>query len=127
MKTFVLTFLLPLFALQWANAQGDITPKVSEALKKGDANSLAAFFMPQVDVTLNEEDQSLTSAQAKSAITAFFATNPVQNFVVKHQGTSKLDDQYRIGDLTTAKGVFRVTFFMKKNNGAMQIKQIKFE
>jgi hypothetical protein len=127
MKTFVLIFLLPLFAFQWANAQGDITPKVSEALKKGDANALSLFFMPQVDVTLNDEDQNLTAAQAKIAIGGFFAKNTVQNFVVKHQGTSKLDDQYRIGELTTAKGVFRVTFFMKKNGNAMQIKQIKFE
>ncbi|MFM7233275.1 MAG: DUF4783 domain-containing protein, partial [Flavobacteriales bacterium] len=48
-------------------------------------------------------------------------------FTVKHQGTSKLDDQFRIGELTTSKGIFRVTFFMKKSNNTLQIKQLKIE
>lgn len=110
-----------------AVAQGDITPKVSDALKRGDAASLASFFSPQIDLTLNGEDGSYSAADAQRKLAAFFSQNTAQNFTVKHQGTSKLDDQYRIGDLTTAKGVFRVTFFMKKSGSSMQIKQIKIE
>lgn len=108
-------------------AQGDITPKVSDALKRGDAASLASFFMPQIDLTLNGEDGSYSAAEAQKILAAFFSQNTPQAFTVKHQGTSKLDDQYRIGDLNTAKGVFRVTFFMKKSGSSMQIKQIKIE
>ena len=121
---FLMTCLLSWNAL-WA--QSDISPAVSAALKKGDATAIASYFMPQVELTLNGKDGLVDKAQAQQMIAAFFSENPPQAFTIKHQGTSKLDDQFRIGELTTAKGMFRVTFFMKKNNNALQIKQFKIE
>ncbi|MFN6380556.1 MAG: DUF4783 domain-containing protein [Flavobacteriales bacterium] len=122
----VLAIFLSAFALIGV-AQTDITPQVSDALKKGDANALSAFFMSTVEIELKEESNTYSSADAKSVMTTFFSQNPVKGFTIKHQGTSKLDDQYRIGDLVTAKGNYRVTFFMKKVGNGWQIKQLKIE
>ncbi|MEZ4799798.1 MAG: DUF4783 domain-containing protein [Flavobacteriales bacterium] len=122
----VLTILLALFSFG-AFAQTDITPKVSQAIQKGDAASVAAFFMSQVEIEIDGNESMMSSAQAQATLTQFFAAHPAKSFSIKHQGTSKLDDQYRIGDLTTANGNFRVTFFMKKNGDSMQIKQLKIE
>jgi hypothetical protein len=108
-------------------AQSDISPAVSAALKKGDATALASYFMPQVELTLSGKDGLVEKTQAQQMLAGFFNENPPQSFNIKHQGTSKLDDQFRIGELTTAKGIFRVTFFMKKNNNVLQIKQFKIE
>jgi len=110
-----------------AFSQADITPQVSAALKKGDATVLSGLMMPQIELTLNGQDKTVAKADAQKMLVTFFAEKQTSNFVVKHQGTSKLDDQYRIGDLTTAKGKFRVTFFMKNSGGAMQIRQLKIE
>lgn len=115
------------FSWSAARAQSDITPAVSAALKKGDAVTLATHFMPQVELTLVGKDAQVEKAQAQQMLQSFFKENAPQAFTIKHQGTSKLDDQFRIGELTTAKGVFRVTFFMKKNNNILQIKQLKIE
>lgn len=125
MKFLTVTFLILLTLSGFA--QADITPKVSDALKKGDAAGVAVYFMPQVDVALPDGEKSLSKAEAQKALANFFAQNPVRGFVVKHQGTSKLDDQYRIGVLSTAKGEFRVTFFMRKSGDVILIKQIKIE
>jgi hypothetical protein len=108
-------------------AQSDISSAVGAALKKGDAASIASYFMPQVELTLVGKDGVYDKTQAQQMLAGFFKENPPQNFVIKHQGTSKLDDQFRIGELTTSKGLFRVTFFMKKNNNLLQIKQLKIE
>lgn len=108
-------------------AQSDISSAVGAALKKGDAASIASYLMPQVELTLVGKDGVYDKAQAQQMLAGFFKENPPQNFVIKHQGTSKLDDQFRIGELTTSKGLFRVTFFMKKNNNLLQIKQLKIE
>lgn len=108
-------------------AQADITPQVSEALKKGDASALSAFFMSNVELEIKGEEGTYTAANAKNIMAKFFAEHQVKGFVVKHQGNSKLDDQYRIGELNTAKGVYRLTFFMKKNGNTWQIKQLKIE
>jgi hypothetical protein len=116
-----------LFSLSTLWAQSDISPAVSAALKKGDAAAVASHFMPQIELTLSAKDGLMEKAQAQQMLAAFFAENPPQAFTIKHQGTSKLDDQFRIGELLTAKGSFRVTFFMKKNNNLLQIKQLKIE
>jgi hypothetical protein len=108
-------------------AQSDISPAVSAALKKGDAAALASYFMPQLEITLIGKDGLFDKAQAQQMLAGFFKDNPPQSFSIKHQGTSKLDDQFRIGELNTTNGIYRVTFFMKKNNNVLQIKQLKIE
>ncbi len=123
---YVLAIFLSAFTLIGV-AQTDITPQVADALKKGDANALASFFMSSVEIELKEEGNNYTAAEAKAVMATFFSQNPVKGFTIKHQGTSKLDDQYRIGDLVTAKGNYRVTFFMKKVGNGWQIKQLKIE
>ncbi len=121
-------FLMLIFsALTALRAQTDITPIVTAALKKGDAATIASHLMPQVELTLLGNEGVCDRTKAQQMLSTFFRENPPQAFTIKHQGTSKLDDQFRIGELTTAKGIFRVTFFMKKNNNALQIKQLKIE
>lgn len=120
------SFML-LVASTLAFSQADITPQVSAALKKGDAAGLASLMMPQVELTLNGQDKNVAKVEAQKMLASFFAEKTPSNFTVKHQGTSKLDDQYRIGDLATSKGKFRVTFFMKKDGSAMLIRQLKIE
>lgn len=110
-----------------ANAQSDITPMVADALKKGDAIAISTMMMPQVELEVDGKEGTFSSGEAKTILSQFFTANPPREFTLKHQGTSKLDDQYRIGDLLTSKGTFRVTFFMKKGGWGMQIKQMKIE
>ena len=38
-----------------------------------------------------------------------------------------MGDRYCIGQLTTANGVFRVTFFLKKTGEVTQVKQLRIE
>ena len=122
----LVSILFALFSFS-AIAQTDITPQVSAALKKGDAASVASYFMSQVELELPDQEGTFSSAEARTILTKFFASAQVRDFVLKHQGTSKLDDQYRIGDMTTAMGSYRVTFFMKKVGTSLQIKQLKIE
>jgi hypothetical protein len=123
----LISSILSLFIVSSLLAQADITPRVTDALKKSDAAALSALMMNPVELSIPGVDGSRTAAEARTALASFFSAHQVREFTVKHQGTSKLDDQYRIGDLVTSKGTFRVTFFMKKSATAMQIKQLKIE
>ncbi len=123
-------FLTSLFLLLFSSmcfAQADITPAVTAALKASDAPAIASHMMPQVELTINGMDSNVSKVDAQKSLTIFFKDHPVSSFAIKHQGTSKLDDQYRIGELGTSKGSFRVTFFMKKSGTVMQIRQFKIE
>jgi hypothetical protein len=108
-------------------AQSDITPKVAESIKSGNATLLASYFMAQIELTIEDTEGTFSKAEAEKKLIAFFGSHGVTGFEIKHQGTSKLDDQYRIGDLTTKNGTFRVTFFIRKNGNSLQIKQLKIE
>ncbi|MCC6600750.1 MAG: DUF4783 domain-containing protein [Crocinitomicaceae bacterium] len=123
----VLFLLIILFSSGFVRSQSDITSKVSDALKRGDAATLSNYFMDQVEVTLPTEEGTYGKAQAKTFLSGFFSQHTPKDFIVKHQGTSKLDDQYRIGDLVTSAGNYRVTFFMKNLGNDMKIKEIKIE
>jgi len=110
-----------------AAAQADITAQVVGAFENEDAAGIATHFMAQVEITAPAKEGVFSSRDAQAVIVQFFKDNQVTAFTIKHQGTSKLDDQFRIAEMTTTKGVYRVTFFMKKTGGAMQIKQLKIE
>jgi hypothetical protein len=116
-----------LFCTAVITAQSDITPQVSAALKKGDAATISSLMMPSVELSIEGQENNYSKQDAQKVIAGFFRDHPATGFSVKHQGTSKLDDQYRIGDLTTSKGNFRVTFFMKKSGNALLIRQLKIE
>lgn len=119
---------LGLFVLSFTMlAQDDITPAVSDALAKGNAAALTRYFVSSVDLTILDDEDMYPKDQVVQKLSQFFQRNKPSAFEVKHKGTSKLDDHYRIGDLTTATGVYRVTFFMRKGSAGMEIKQLRIE
>lgn len=125
MKILGIALALLVSASTWA--QSDITPEVSTAIKSGNAGQLAAFFDASVDLTILSEEGAYAPALAQKKLEAFFAANAVKAFSIMHKGTSKLGDEYRIGDLVTATGTYRVTFFMHRSGSGMKVKQLRIE
>ncbi len=108
-------------------AQSDITVPMTEAIKTGNAAKIGSYFAANVDLTLPGTEEVLPSDQAKKLVERFFTQHIAKSFAVKHRGTSKMNDHYRIGDLATSKGNFRVTFFMKSDAGKFSVTQFRIE
>ena len=124
MKALVFTLFLGMTLVLSAQ---DITPAVVKAIESGNAAALTMHLTPSVDLTIGDDENMYPVDQAIKKIAMFFETHKPTGFEIKHKGTSKLDDQYRIGDLTTAKGKYRVTFFIKKSDKGMKVKQLRIE
>lgn len=120
------TFSLVLFSFG-AFSQSDITDEISDAFSKGDAAAIVSHFQSKVDMTVLDNEAVYSPTEAKKVLEKFFADHKPAGFNVKHEGTSKLNDQYRIGDLKTDNGTFRVTFFLKGKNNVMKIEQLRIE
>jgi hypothetical protein len=105
----------------------DITPNVTAALQKGDATAIKSLCTASVDLAIPGHEDVFPADQAEKLLKKFFEAHKPISFEVKHQGTSKLNDLYRIGDLTTSTGKYRVTFFIKNGDGGMKIKQLRIE
>ncbi len=108
-------------------AQDAERDKISAAILSGNAKTLSTYFVSSIDLTILEAEDVYSKEQAEVIIAKFFNDNKPTAFEIKHQGKSKLDDYFYIGDLTTSKGKYRLTFFLKKEKTGFLIKQLRLE
>ncbi len=112
------------FGLQ---AQDDVNDKVVHAMKTGNPKELASTFIPNIDLTVKETSDVYSRAQAEQILRKFFNDHPPVDLVIEHSGVSKFGDKYFIGILRTRSGYFRVTFFLKKSEEELHVKQLRIE
>jgi len=126
MKKFFLLFIVSALAL---SSYGQTAEKqnISKAIQEGNAKLLGGYFTKSVDLTVTDIEDVYSKDQAEVILTRFFNENKPKSYSVKHEGKSKLDDYYYIGDLVTATGTYRLTFFLKKEGEIFRIKQLKIE
>ncbi|MDQ3100357.1 MAG: DUF4783 domain-containing protein [Bacteroidota bacterium] len=122
--TLLFAFVLSLLGVQ---AQEVVKDKVVEAMKTGNSRDLAAHFIPNIDLTVKDNADVYSKAQAEQILRKFFNDHPPVDMVIEHSGVSKFGDKYFIGILRTKSGYFRVTFFLKKMETNMQVKQLRIE
>lgn len=127
MKRFLFSFILLFVASTAVFAQNETADEIAALLKAGNSSALSNYFMSNVDLAILDTDDVYSKTQATQITKRFFDEHPPSAFSIKHQGKSKLDDHYRIGTLTTAKGDFRVTYFLKSHEGKYLIKQLRIE
>src|SRR5690554_5306250 len=126
MKKIFLLFIVSALAL---SSYGQTAEKqnISKAIQEGNAKLLGGYFTKSVDLTVTDIEDVYSKDQAEVILTRFFNENKPKSYSVKHEGKSKLDDYYYIGDLVTATGTYRLTFFLKKEGEIFRIKQLKIE
>lgn len=123
----IYTCLFAVFLMGSGFAQEAERDRVSLAVQNGNAKTLATFFTPGVNLTVDQKEEVYSREQAEVIMTRFFSNHVPSAFSIRHEGKSKLDDHYYIGDLMTNNGNYRVTFFMKKDSGAFKIRQLRIE
>lgn len=100
--------------------------EVINAIKSGNASEVAKYFDNTVEITLPQNSNSYSKRQASLVLRDFFNENQVKGFQVIHQ-SEKEGSEYCIGTLSTAKGPFRTTIFMKQSGGNQVIQELRFE
>ncbi len=117
------------FLLFFLITQAFIFPPISDvikAIKSGSANEVAKYFDNTVEITLPEKSNSYNKKQAELLINDFFTANQVKDFEILHK-SDNAGSEYCIGNLKTARGVFRTTIFMKQKGDKELIQEIRFE
>ena len=107
--------------------QEKVEDQVVLALKTGNSKELAKTFIPNLDLTVNGTGDVYSKAQAEQILRKFFDEHPPVDMVIEHSGVSKFGDKYYIGILRCQNGYFRVTFFLKKMDTVLQVKQLRIE
>jgi len=129
MKTLLKSVFLILIALvifsQKIAAQG--FENIANAIKAGDAVTLAKYFEGNVEISLKDAQNSYSKSQAEVVLKNFFSTHSPKSFSIAHQGTSPEGSKYFIGNLATGSGTYRTYVYAKQVGGTFQIQEIRFE
>ena len=121
---FLFTFTLTAFAFQ-VNAVS-VPEGVFSALKSGNAKELAKFFNTNIELAILDKEDIYSKTQAEVIVSDFFKQYPVTGYTTVHQG-GKEGSQYVIGTLTTSKGSFRVSIYVKDVSQKAVISQMRIE
>ncbi|MFN3940248.1 MAG: DUF4783 domain-containing protein [Chitinophagales bacterium] len=124
-KISIVLLLAPLLLM--AVYTGDLD-SIAQAIRTGNAKSLAAYFDSTVELKINDKEGAYSKAQAEQVVKDFFVKNPPKGFSFLHDGPSGGNNaHYAIGTLTTANGKFRTYIYLKKKGDAYFIQEISFE
>jgi hypothetical protein len=108
-------------------AQTTESQQISAAILSGNARALGTYFNANVDLAVLSTEDVYSKEQAELITARFFSENRPQSFELKHQGKSRLNDYFYIGDLATERGRYRLTFFLRKEGDVFRIKQLRIE
>lgn len=100
--------------------------EVIGALRSGSASELSKYFDDRVELTLPDQSDNYSKAQAEQIVKDFFGNNGVKGFELKHKGDAP-DGHYCIGTLQTGSGNFRTHVLMKSKGGREVVREIRFQ
>lgn len=101
--------------------------EISSAITAGNSRELSRHFANRVELTISNNENIYSRAQAEVILKEFFNNNPPSSFRIIHQGASSKGSHYAIGNLTTVNGTFRTYLFIKSVGNGYQIHEIRFE
>ena len=123
-KFFFLLMLLP--ALAATDALNIDT--INKAISSGDADTLGKYFDESVELSILDEEDIYSKAEAVTKVKSFFAKHQPSGFSKVHEGTSKGNDsRYSIGNLKAGGGSFRVYVYTKEAGSGVVIQELRFD
>lgn len=122
----LILFLAMSFALS-AFSQSKLATDVGALLKSGNAKDLAAVFTGNITLSVNDNEDVYSRAQAELVVKEFFAKNKPSAFRIIHNGTSKTGMEYIIGNMDTATGQKRVSYYISVTADKALVKELRIE
>ena len=116
-----LLFLLPRVA------SADDIDKIADLLKTSNAHEIAKYFGNNVDISISEESNTYSKAQAQMILDKFFKDNKPHTAKLLHRVSSNPNYNFGVYILTTEKGKFRISCTLKEVNKVMQIMELRIE
>lgn len=119
--------IISLFIVFTAFVNPIINESIAKAIKNGNAVTIASFFNNTVDLTLPKNEGVFSKAQAEIILKNFFTANKPTDFKAVHDGESKNNTLYSIGNLITTNGIFRTYILYQENGSNIVILELRIE
>ena len=123
------TIIIILFLLSSTSLRAlDIYEDFANAIRSGDARQVSVYFGNTIDLTLLNQEDIYSKAQAEQILRDFFGKNSPKSFSLVHKGSSQEGTLYGIGTLIASNAkTYRVSFYMKSVNGKNSLLELRIE
>ena len=121
LPSLILLFLLPDFA------PADPIDNVANLLKQGNTKELARLFAPSIEISLMDDENIYSQAQATLILDKFFSRNKPKSIKLLHKVNSSANYRFGVFILTTDNGLYRVAFTLKGSDEKMNIIELRIE
>ncbi len=109
-------------------AQNAPIGQINNAFRSGDVSDIARYMDNVVDVTMNNNQNSSSRAQAEMMLRDFFSKNEPKSFEAGHSGqNAQTNTIFSIGHLNTSTGRYRVYILLKQQGQNYLLQEIRIE
>ena len=126
MKLFYNPVLILLYLLPGVQTADPIN-SVADLIKQGNIHELSKLFAPNVEVTLMEDDNVYSKAQAELILGKFFNQNKPKAVKILHKINSNPNYKFGVLIVNTGKDTFRVAFTLKETEGSLMLIEVRIE
>ncbi len=106
----------------------DTVDTVAQLIGKGSVHEIAKLFPAEVEIGLPDTEQdTYPKATAEGMLEKFFTQNKPTGSKILHKINNGGSFQYGVVILSTAKGLYRVSFNLKNENGAVHLIKLLIE
>ncbi|ASU33313.1 DUF4783 domain-containing protein [Mucilaginibacter xinganensis] len=118
---FIIFYLLP------APPVIDPIDKVAELIRQGNIQELSKIFAPNVQITMENEENIYSKVQATLILDKFFSQNKPVSVKMLHKVNSNPNYLFGVLIANTPKGPFRITYTLKDTGGNMSLIELRIE
>lgn len=108
------------------NSGQDVFVPLSKYITEGEAQKLAAWFAPTVEIDVFGKVNECSKSQAVQILESFFNEYTPSSFYILHK-SGRAPMKYAIGNLDAGGEKFRVTIFMKVGPEGNYLQQLRIE
>lgn len=107
--------------------QGDIVDNIAQLFKSANTKEISRNFAPAVELSVNDNEDSYSKAQAEQILRDFFIKSPPVNSTVVHLINTNPNYRFGVLSLITKSGKFRVAVTLKKTGNTFFITELRIE
>lgn len=107
--------------------QGDIVDNIAQLFKSANAKEISKNFAPAVELSVNDNEDSYSKAQAEQILRDFFVKSPPISSTVVHLINTNPNYRFGVLSLATRGGKYRVAVTLKKTGNTFFITELRIE
>jgi hypothetical protein len=104
-----------------------IKDNINSAIKLGNSQAIAQHFNNSIDLSVLDQENICSKAQAEIIVRNFFTKNKPTTFKIEHEGNAQDGSTYMIVKIGTANGSFRIYYLLKQSGNQMLIYKFRID